>query len=220
MRSDASSVISSLLRASTQDHPECWNHFSLRTLKSFALQHNSRGKNTSLDPEMEIFIQQIAERNSSHLQCWWAPIPFIPVNVKGFSLKKMIAWKESDSFGSRFPLHVNYSSYQMQAMESLACNSYMQQGIFKSPKLKQVECGFSLEGSLWVISCKVLNLCHVNLHADLFFVSSSLGSVALILFWKEYVSTNVRFLLLVLNSTTLLNGIGYHGSKLFLYIQQ
>lgn len=133
--SRANSILLRARENSSSEPIECWNHFPLHSLKSFALQHSSRTKAVALDPEMESFIQQIVEKSCSYLQCWWAPIPSVPVHETGFNLKNMIAWKESKSFGDVVPLH-------MPAMESLACNKYMQRGDFNSPHLKQIECGF------------------------------------------------------------------------------
>ena len=116
-------------------------------MSSFALQHSSRSKIHSLDIQMESFVQQIVERSSSYLQCWWAPIPFVPVRETNlFSLKNLIAWKESKSFGNSLQLH----EARLPAMESLACNKYMQKSDYHVAQLKQIECGFWKDVSPYV----------------------------------------------------------------------
>ena len=139
LRTKASKVILTLLEVSSSEHNECWSHFLPRTLSSFALEHSSRSKIHSLDIQMESFIQEIVERSSSYLQCWWAAIPFVPVRETNlFSLKNLIAWKESKNFGDSLQLH----EARLPAMESLACNKYMQKSDYHVVQLKQIECGF------------------------------------------------------------------------------
>ena len=140
LRICASNVIASLLGVNYLGRKECWNSFPPRTLRSFTLQHNSRrNKIHYIEVQMESFIQQIVEKSSSYLQCWWSPIPFVPLRETNlFNMKNLIGLKESKSFGNSLQLH----DARLPAMESLACNKYMQENDYHAVQLKQIECGF------------------------------------------------------------------------------
>ena len=131
IRTAASAVIESLLKgASSKKPPVFWNHIFSKTIQSFAF-HIEINRTKPRETHTEKFIQKIGEICSGNLQCWWAPLPSVPVQESDFNLKTMFAWKESYIIPFRMPV-----------MESFASNMYMQIGSFGSPQLKQIECGF------------------------------------------------------------------------------
>lgn len=114
----------------------------LPKLKSIVLVKSSRNRTEANSNQIDRFIQTIVRQSRDNLQCFWTSLPFSEVSCipphlyVPFNLKEMIAWKETKSI--KMPLVLEPTP----AMESLACNKYMERGEFHSTRFKQIECGF------------------------------------------------------------------------------